>query len=206
MMSIFDERASQWESKGRRVELARDVVNSIIKYAEPEKDIDIADFGTGTGLILLGLADYAKTMTGYDTSRGMIDVLNRKAEEAGLTNLTTEFLDIEKDTFPENAFDLLTCSMVLHHVDRPEDFFSKAYRSLRTGGKLCVADLELTDVPFHDVAHEGVKNEGFSENWLIETMKKYGFSSVKVVQGAVMEKERNGEKINFPVLLAIGTK
>ncbi len=82
-MSVFDAKANEWDKKTRRIQLAKDVVSSIVKYAKPEKNIDIADFGTGTGLILLGLSEYAESMTGYDSSQGMLDVLAEKAADSG---------------------------------------------------------------------------------------------------------------------------
>ena len=149
-MSVFDERAKEWDKKSRRVKLAGEVVSAIIKYAEPAKGIELADFGTGTGLIMLGLADYASRMTGYDTSEGMLQVLRDKASDAGLTNITLVNFDVNAENFPLDKYDLMTCSMVAHHLDNPDVFFAKSYDSLKFGGKLCVADLVKTDVPFHE--------------------------------------------------------
>lgn len=205
-MSRFDERASAWDAKPRRIKLARDVVNSIIKYAKPEKGIDIIDFGTGTGLIALGLVDYAKAIKGYDNSQGMLDVLANKAREAGISNLETAYIDIDKDDFESESTDLVTCSMVAHHLDSPEVFFQKAYDALREGGKLCVADLAYTEIPFHEEVPEGVKHEGFSREWVVEAFENCGFSSVQFETGAFIEKERDGKKLEFEVFLAIGVK
>ena len=205
-MSVFDARASEWEKSGRRIQLAKDVVSSIIKYAEPDKGIDIADFGTGTGLIMLGLSEYGSSLTGFDTSQGMLDVLNEKVEKAGLKNIQTVLLDVEKEDFPKEAFDMFTASMVIHHMDEPEVFFRKAYDALRTGGKICVADLKLTDEPFHDVHHPGVKHGGFEPETLIEKLQKCGFRDITIKPAAIIQKERDGRTIEFPVMLAIGKK
>ncbi|MGE4477432.1 MAG: class I SAM-dependent methyltransferase [Deferribacterales bacterium] len=205
-MSVFDARASEWEKKGRRVQLAKDVVSAIIKYAEPKKDIDIADFGTGTGLIMLGLSEYGRSLTGFDTSQGMLDVLNEKVENAGLKNIKTVLLDVKKEDFPKESFDMFTASMVIHHMDEPEIFFRKAYDAIRTGGQICVADLELTEEPFHDVPHEGVKHGGFEPEALAEMLRSCGYKDVQINTAAVIEKERDGRKIEFPIILATGHK
>jgi len=205
-MSVFDKRAADWDKKKRRVQLSRDVVSSIIKYVQPEKGIDIADFGTGTGLIMLGLSEYAKTMTGYDNSQGMMDVLMEKAADAGLTNVKTEIIDIDTEDFPSEQFDLVTCNMVIHHMDDPTPFIVKAYDSLRSGGHLCISDLVATELPFHDVAQEGVKHNGFEIEQMAEAYKKCGLKDVRVEIAAIVEKERDGKTIEFPIFLAIGRK
>lgn len=206
-MSVFDKRASEWDEKPRRVKLAKDIVLSIIKYAEPEKDIEIADFGTGTGLVLLGLADYATEMTGYDSSEGMLEVLRMKAAQADMVNLATVKFDIETDQFPKEAYDLITCSMVAHHLENPEKLFSKAYDALRIGSKLCVADLVKTDIPFHEEPQEGVAHDdGFETEWIEKSLKKSGFEKIEIYQAAVIEKERDGEILKFPVFLAVAEK
>jgi len=205
-MSIFDSRAAQWDNKSRRVKLARDVVEAIIKYANPAKGIDIADFGTGTGLIMLGLADYAKTMTGYDSSQGMLDVLADKAKDAGLANLKTALLDIDKDDFPAESADLMTCSMVAHHLDNPQIFFEKAYAGIRKGGKLCVADLVQPRQPFHEKDAEGVKHEGFLTEQVEQSLLSRGFANVVTYPAAIVEKERDGNKLYFPIFLSIAEK
>lgn len=205
-MSDFDARAADWDKKKRRVQLAQDVVSAIIKHVKPEKGIDIADFGTGTGLIMLGLSEYGKTMTGYDTSQGMMDVLMEKAKEAGLDNIKTEVLDIDTDDFPEESFDLVTCSMVIHHMDDPSPFICKAYKSLRKGGSLCISDLIETEIPFHDVPQADVKHNGFTKEQMIEGYKKCGFTDITIETAAVIEKERDGGVVKFPIFLAIGKK
>jgi len=205
-MSYFDSRAAEWDSKPRRVKLARDVIDSIIKYAKPEKGLDISDFGTGTGLILLGLREYALTMTGYDTSEGMLSVLSEKAEEAGILNLRTVLFDVYKEDFPADSADLLTCSMVMHHLEDHYVFFEKAYKALRIGGKLCVADLVYTEISFHDEPPKDFKSEGFKTEDIKTELLETGFKNVQVHTAAVVEKERDGEKIEFPVFLAVAEK
>ncbi|PLX71359.1 MAG: hypothetical protein C0602_01785 [Denitrovibrio sp.] len=206
-MSVFDKRAGDWDKKTRRVKLAKDVVEAIIKHAKPQKGMNLADFGAGTGLIMLGLADYAESMTGYDNSEGMLQVLREKAEDAGMKNLTAKYFDIKTSDFPLDAYEMMTCSMVAHHLDDPEVFFAKAYDGLKFGGKLCVADLVKTDVPFHEEAQEGVVyDDGFDLEWVKESLHQCGFITVEIHQAAVIEKERNGETLEFPVFLAVAEK
>lgn len=204
-MSVFDERAAQWELTGRRVKLAGDVVSAVIKYANPEKGMDIADFGTGTGLILLGLAEYAGTLTGYDSSEGMLDVLRQKAEKTG-TPIKTVFMDIDNNFFPPESADIVTASMVVHHLAHPQVFICKAHEALRKGGRLCVADVVHSGVPFHDTPDPTVMHEGFGTAEIQRSFLECGFRDVEVHEASTMEKERDGKKVEFKIFLAVGVK
>lgn len=205
-MSAFDKRASQWDTKSRRVMLARDVVSAVEKYAGPEKGMDIADFGTGTGLVLLGMAEYAGTLTGYDSSDGMLQVLAEKGAEAGLTGLQTVRLDIDTDEFPPESADIMTASMVAHHLEDPKVLMKKAYKALRKGGRLCISDLKKSDEPFHDDAQADVKHQGFDTEEIKKWMLESGFSAAEVHDASVVRKERGGRHLEFGIFLAVGVK
>jgi len=205
-MSIFDNRADEWDKKSRRVKLAKEVVSSIIENAKPEKGMKLADFGTGTGLILLGLSEYAADMTGFDTSEGMLSVLDEKSKSAGLDVKTTLF-DLDREEFEPESYDMITCSMVTHHLDDPGVLFKKAFKGLKLGGRFCIADLEATEEPFHDNPVDGeVKHEGFDTEKLKDTISGFGFSDVKIYDAAVIKKVRAGANLEFSVFLAVAVK
>jgi hypothetical protein len=96
--------------------------------------------------------------------------------------------------------------MVIHHLDKPDIFFCKAQKALRKGGKLCISDLVLTGLPFHDKPQPDVKHEGFNIDELIKSLEHCGFTNVEVHEATVVEKERDGGKVKFPIFLAIGEK
>jgi 2-polyprenyl-3-methyl-5-hydroxy-6-metoxy-1,4-benzoquinol methylase len=94
----------------------------------------ILDMGCGEGELSTQLARLGARVTGIDISPELIRVAQRRAELDGVQN-QTEFLvwNILEKPLPENRFDLITCSAVLHHVDIRQ-FLPVLWASLRPGG------------------------------------------------------------------------
>ncbi len=205
MTERFDKGAKNWDEKPRRIKLAKSVCESIRARIDIKKSSRITDFGTGTGLILLGLSEVAGKLTGLDFSRGMLDVLEEKAKSAGI-EIHTRVFDIEKDEFEPEGADIITSSMVTHHLKHPEKLFEKAYRGLSVGGYLCVSDLYEEDGGFHDNPGGDVHHHGFSPELVRELFEKAGFKDIVVEKAAEVEKEKGGEVTAYPVFLATGIK
>lgn len=205
MTERFDRGAKNWDEKPRRTKLAKSVCESIKARINIKEGSRITDFGTGTGLILLGLSDVAGKLTGLDFSRGMLDVLEEKAKTAGI-EIHTRVFDIEKDEFEPEGADIITSSMVTHHLKHPEKLFEKAYKGLAKGGYLCVSDLYEEDGGFHDNPGDDVHHHGFSPELVRVLFKKAGFKDVVVEKAAEVEKEKGGVVTAYPVFLATGVK
>lgn len=173
-MSQFDKIASQWDSNPKRIMLAEKAVSEILKNANLNSNSVALDYGTGTGLILLGLQPHVKHITGMDVSAGMLAVLKKKTEDAKLTNIEILQHNIENEKLPENSYDLVTINMALHHVENTKDFAQKAFETLKNGGKICITDLCTEDGTFHN-DNTGVKHFGFNRLELAEIFKNNGF-------------------------------
>lgn len=46
--------------------------------------------------------------------------------------------DLETMAFPDNYFDLITCNMVVEHLERPSNVFAEFFRVLRHGGRVLI--------------------------------------------------------------------
>ena len=64
----FNKEAAQWDANPGRVKLAGEVAAAIIREARPTRDMDVLDFGCGTGLVTLKLQPLVKTSTGVDSA------------------------------------------------------------------------------------------------------------------------------------------
>ena len=64
----FDSVAASWDANPVRVKLAHDVVRAIRETIPLRPDMDVLDFGCGTGLLSLGLLPMVHTITGVDSS------------------------------------------------------------------------------------------------------------------------------------------
>jgi ubiquinone/menaquinone biosynthesis C-methylase UbiE len=202
----FDKEAATWDQNPGRVKLADDVADTIIREIQPTGDMDVLDFGCGTGLVTLRLQPFVKTITGADSSKGMLGVLQDKVSRSGLKNVKTRFADFEKGERVAGAFHLVVSSMTLHHVPDTAELIRRWYGLLLPGGVLCAADLDTEDGSFHG-DNTGVLHFGFDRQHLKGLLEKAGFREVRDVTAAAVEKEIEGKgKRTFTVFLIIGRK
>ena len=140
-MNRFDLAASSWDNNSKRVQIAQSAVENIVKHVPLNSNFDILDYGCGTGLLGFGLSEFAKSVTGMDSSKGMIDEFNKKANELGFKNVSAIYHDIHDNHLPCNTFDMIASSMTLHHINDTNDFLAKCALSLKDNGYLCINDL-----------------------------------------------------------------
>jgi SAM-dependent methyltransferase len=202
----FDKEAAAWDQNPGRVKLANDVADSIIGELKPTRDMDVLDFGCGTGLVTLRLQPFVKTITGADNSKGMLGVLQDKVRGGGLKNVKTQFVDFEKGGKVEGTFHAVVSSMTLHHIHDPAPLFRQLHDLLNPGGILCISDLDKEDGSFHG-DNAGVLHFGFERSHVKDLLEKTGFREVRDVTAAAVVKEIEGKgKKTFTVFLIIGKK
>ena len=202
----FDQEAAQWDANPGRVKLAGDVADAMIRAVSPAKDQDALDFGCGTGLVTLKLQPLVKSITGMDSSRGMLAALESKVAGQGLSNVRTQILDLEQGGKVEGHYHLIVSSMTLHHVPDPAALISQLAGALLPGGTLAVADLDTEDGSFHG-DNTGVLHLGFDRARIKGLFERAGLSAVRDVTAAVVAKEIEGKgRRDFPVFLVIGEK
>lgn len=199
-MSRFDKLASQWDLNPRRVESARKTTQKLKKLLEI-KDRDILDFGSGTGLISFDLFEEASSVTAMDSSPGMLDEMNRKIEEAGISNITTKLFDANVDSFEKEQYDLVVTAMTLHHITNPAAFIQNAAISLKPGGYLAISDLESEDGTFHSHGNEDVAHFGFDKEKIQKWYAEAGLEMVYLETNEIINKHRD-----FHIFLAVGKR
>lgn len=202
----FDKAAASWDEMPLRVKLAKDVANTIVRQVAISKDMTALDFGCGTGLLTLQLQPLVKSITGVDSSQGMLDIFNSKIATADINNAGTLFLDIDKGGTLTGQHDLIVSGMTLHHIRNIAPLLAQFYTVLAPGGTLCLADLDLDDGQFHDDS-TGVFHNGFDRAALHSSFAKAGFVGVQDVTAAKIEKQsRDGQTRKFSVFLITGRK
>ncbi len=135
----FDRAADQFDNDDLSIyNMCRKDYPDILEEVRKEHFDVLLDAGCGTGAMLrLLVKDMpGKEYHGIDLSEKMIQV----AKENG-KNIHFQQGDCEKLTYPDNSFDVITCSMSFHHYPHVEDFFYNIHRVLKPGGRFILRDM-----------------------------------------------------------------
>jgi len=197
----FDKEAVLWDANPGRVKLAHDVAAAIINEIKLTKNMEVIDFGCGTGLLTLKLQPLVKNITGVDNSSGMLGILERKVKEQQLANVRTQYVDFENGNRVEGYYDLIVSSMVLHHIPETFALFKEWFNLLRPNGQVCFADIDTEDGAFHG-DNIGVHHFGFDRVHLKQLLLETGFCDVRDTTATTVIKEKDTQtKLMFPVFL-----
>jgi 2-polyprenyl-3-methyl-5-hydroxy-6-metoxy-1,4-benzoquinol methylase len=176
MQDHFKDKAQNWDSGDIRVNGAKIIANTIEKEIPLRKDMEILDFGVGTGLLGFSIAPKVKQVYGIDTSAKMLEKLQEKNTPD--LYIKAYHQDIIQEPL-KKQFDGLISSMTLHHVEDLNAFFKTIYNTIKKGGFIAIADLQSEDGSFHS-DNTGVHHFGFDEENLRHIVEKNGFTDVKV--------------------------
>ncbi|MGA2368707.1 MAG: class I SAM-dependent methyltransferase [Dehalococcoidia bacterium] len=202
----FDREAATWDEEPGRVRLANDIADAIAGEIELKADMDVLDFGCGTGLISVRLSPLVHSITAVDSSQSMLDVLQAKIRSRNLTNVETRRLDFEQGEVLGGNYHLVICSMTLHHIGEIGPLLGQFYKILNTGGYLCIADLDPDDGQFHG-NNDGVLHFGFERSKLRFALTEAGFADIRDRTAAEVLKPVSGSgKHSFSVFLITGCK
>lgn len=193
----FNIAALHWDEEPRRVKLAGEIAAAMEEHLTLSPEWDALDFGCGTGLVTLQLAPALRSITGIDSSSGMIERLGAKIAQSGLSNVRAEVCDFDKGVLPAGKYHLITSAMTMHHIKEIVPLLQSLKNLLHPGGWIALADLESEGGRFHEDP-TGVFHHGFSREEFTEMLGQAGFSSISVTVATNVVK---GEQ-SFPVLLA----
>jgi len=204
-MIDFDSKARDWDSNPVFQERA-DKIAAAIRAAIPlNTKMHALDYGCGTGLLSFPLKDALGHITLKDSSAGMLDVLREKIAAQGVANMTVRQADLSSQPLPEERYDLIYTSMVLHHIPDTAAMLATFHALLNRSGHLCVADLDQEDGSFHgldvDVHH------GFARADLARLAEAAGFVDVRFSTVFEIAKETaTGGTRGYPVFLMLARK
>jgi ubiquinone/menaquinone biosynthesis C-methylase UbiE len=117
---IADEAAYQ-----RKLEVTRE-------FFRP--DMEVLEFGCGTGSTAIAHAPYVKHIRAIDISSKMIEIAQSKADAADVDNVTFEQLTLNELDVPDETFDAVMGHSVLHLLENKEAAIAKVHRLLKPGG------------------------------------------------------------------------
>lgn len=163
-------------------------------------ELEIADLGSGEGLISELLARRAKKVIAVDNSERIIAFGREKAAKIGLRNLEFRLGDLENPPITAGAVDVAILSQALHHAEHPEKALQSAHRILRPGGQVLI--LDLLEHNFEQAQSlYGDRWLGFKESDLQKWLEGAGFKQIEI---SVVASEENPP--HFQTILATGVK
>ena len=202
----FDKEAASWDENPVRARMAEEIVRAISEKIALTPEMDIMDFGCGTGLLALRLQPLVHSVTGVDSSKGMLDIFNTKIARLKLSNVKTMLVDLEKGDVLTGNYDLVVSNMTLHHIREIVPLFAQLHKVTAPGGHLCISDLDLDGWKFHE-DNTGVFHFGFDRAALRKVFEESGFDDVlDTTATEVVKPGSDGVMRRFTIFLMTGRK
>ena len=102
------------------------------EYFRP--DMEVLEFGCGTGSTAIVHAPYVKHIRAIDISSKMIEIAQGKADAENIDNITFEQSTIEEISVVENTLDAVLGLSILHLLENKEEAIAKVSKMLKPGG------------------------------------------------------------------------
>ena len=108
-------------------------------------DMEVLEFGCGTGSTAIIHAPYVKHIKAIDFSSEMIEIAKGKVEDQDISNVTFEQLTIEELEVEECSYDAVLGLNILHLLANKEKIIAKVYKMLKPGGIFVTSTVCLGD-------------------------------------------------------------
>ena len=164
------------DEEAYRIKLAR-------TQAHFTSDMDIFEFGCGTGGTAITHAPHVRSVRAIDFSARMLDKARDRAARAGISNVSFEQGDITSMAIPTASYDMVLGLSILHLLKDRDAVIAKVFDILKPGGRFvsstaCIGDsmrwfgviaplgqalglLPVLNVMSHDQLHQAMTRAGF---------------------------------------------
>lgn len=121
------------------VNKTRDLEARALREIISGENLNILEIGCGTGKNTVWLLSKAKYLIGTDFSEEM---LAKAKEKITAENVKFQQMDLREEWgYDENSFDLITCSLVLEHIENLDFVFQQARKVLKSSEKFYIGEL-----------------------------------------------------------------
>lgn len=177
-----------WDEKVRNFPQSLIRMNEVMmESAGITSDDEVLDAGCGVGGSSIFLAvNVGCNVTGITLSPRQVEQAEKNAKEKGVAEkVTFKVMDYCNTSFPNQSFDVIWgCESICYASDK-EKFIAEAWRLLRPGGRLVVADGFVTKFEYND--HPIIRKwlDGWAVNYLespdrfSEFMLETGFTGIE---------------------------
>ena len=129
---IADEAAYQ-----KKLQVTRD-------YFQP--DMEVLEFGCGTGSTAISHAPYVKHIHALDISSKMIEIAQGKADKMNVKNITFECSTIDECSVPDQTLGVVLGLNILHLLENKEEVIGRVHKMLKSGGAFVTSTACLGDM------------------------------------------------------------
>jgi ubiquinone/menaquinone biosynthesis C-methylase UbiE len=113
------------------------------EYLQP--DMEVLEFGCGTGSTAITHAPYVKHIQGIDISSKMIAIAQGKADANNVANVSFKRSTIDEFSVSDQTLDAVLGLSILHLLENKEEIIAKVYRMLKPGGIFVTSTVCLGD-------------------------------------------------------------
>jgi ubiquinone/menaquinone biosynthesis C-methylase UbiE len=175
---VMGHQAADWLDRPERE--AEEAPSLLLKLLKIKPGTTLVDLGAGSGYLTFPMAQ----MTGakgkvyaVDIQQEMLDIIDERKREKGLSNVETVLGTITDPKLPANSSDLILMVDVYHEFDHPYEMTRAMVKALKPGGRIAFVEYRAEDptVPIknvHKMSEAQVKKEMglFPLKW-VETIR-----------------------------------
>jgi ubiquinone/menaquinone biosynthesis C-methylase UbiE len=128
-----------------------------LEIVDIKPGMNILDVGCGTGSLTIAAKQEQGIdgqVVGIDPSSNMVNLAQEKADKASV-EIAFQVGVIEKIDFPEDHFDLVLSSLMMHHLpdELKKDGLLEIFRVLKPDGTLLIIELDPSDFSLASLIH-----------------------------------------------------
>jgi len=134
----WDLASNDYEGSWRRQ--LQPATDKLMEFAHLRAGETVIEAASGTGVVTLAAAEKVENgrVLATDLSPNMLAMLERAAQEAGISNVETVTCSAEQ-LATEDQFDVALCALGLMYVPNPQQAIAELHRSLRPGGRVAIS-------------------------------------------------------------------
>ncbi len=102
------------------------------EYFRP--DMEVLEFGCGTGSTAIAHASYVKHIQAIDISSKMIEIAQGKADAINIENVTFNRSTIDEFSVPGQTLDAVLGLSILHLLENKDEVIAMVHKMLKPGG------------------------------------------------------------------------
>jgi len=172
---FFESTAGQWDKL--RSDLFGTASHLQALPALVDERWTVGDLGCGTGQVAGALAPFVTRVIAVDRSGEMLQAARRRLRDSPAVEVRRG--ELEALPIADNELDAATLLLVLHHLPDPSAALREAYRVLKSGGRLVIADMLPHDREEYrqQMGHVWL---GFSEEQVERLLSAAGFERIRI--------------------------